>query len=55
MGNLPLSHMLAFLFVLGRYLHSLTGAVLGNGRPLLSVIANGFYFDSFSYLPSNET
>lgn len=43
-----------FSFVRGRYLHSLTVFVLGDRRPLMSVSANGFYLDSFSYLPSNE-
>ena len=43
-----------FTFVGGRYLHNLMEFVPGDHRPLMSMRANGFYLDSFSYLPSNE-
>lgn len=42
--------MLAFLVVVGRYLHSATEFVPGDCRPL-SVSANGFCYDYFPYLP----
>jgi hypothetical protein len=43
-----------FIFVISRYVHSLTEFVLGYGRHVMFVSANTFHFDSVFNFSGNE-